>query len=339
MSEYNLEHDLQELAMKNRSTLYLIAFVFSLIIGVVIIQTTIEKRDSKSQFTVGIIKTTSHPALELACNGFTKTVSDELESTVDFVICNAHGSQTQLETIAHQFHTNNNINLIYALGTPAAQAMARVEKEKPIVVAAVSNPHELSEGASSINITGSSDITDPLYHINYLKQLMPQVKTVAILYSSSEHNSRNTSKKIIESMLQAGLNPVSIAVENNTVLTTALDNALKNADVLFIPTDNMLCSVMQTISQKAQSAKKPIWVCDNSLISYPNIIASYGIDYETNGMQAAHAALEILTLQKKPYEIAVAHAPKDILLVNKKTLDEFNLTIPDELEPWTKLIS
>ena len=56
-------------------------------------------------------------------------------------------------------------------------------------------------------------------------------------------------------------------------------------------------------------------------------------------MQAAQAALEILTLQKKPYEIAIAHAPKDILLVNKKTLNEFNLTIPDELEPWTKLIS
>lgn len=339
MSEYKREHDLQELAMKNRSTLYLIAFVFSAIIGVVIIQTWIEKRDSKSQFTVGIIKTASHPALEHACEGFTKTLSQELDSSVDFVICNAHGSSSQLETIANQFHSNDSITLICALGTPAAQAIARIEKEKPIIVAAVSNPHDLSDGSSSINITGSSDITDPLYHINYLKQLMPSAKTVAIMYSSGEYNSRVSSKKIIESMLQAGLNPLAIAVENSAVLHTALDNALKNADVLFIPTDNMLCSAMQTICQKASAAKKPVWVCDNSLISYPNIIASYGIDYETNGMQAAQAALEILTLQKKPYEIAIAHAPKDILLVNKKTLNEFNLTIPDELEPWTKLIS
>ncbi|MFZ5954126.1 MAG: ABC transporter substrate-binding protein [Candidatus Dependentiae bacterium] len=324
--------------MKNRSALFLIAFVITAIVGVVIIQINLEKRDGKPQYTIGIIQTTSHPALDLAREGFIKTLTERLGTSVDFVHFNAYGSYSQIQTIAKNFHENQTVNLICALGTPAAQAIAEFEKEKPIIVAAVSDPHELGLAYNQTNITGSSDMTDPSYHINYLKQLMPQVKTVAIMYTAVEQNSRMISKKLIDAMLAAGLNPLEIVFDADSTLYAAIDNALHNADVLFIPTDNTLSSMIQTITQRASKTKKPIWVCDNALISFPGIIASYGIDYETNGMQAAIAAFEILTYQKKPYEIAIAHAPKDILLVNKKTLKELNLKIPNDLEPWIKLI-
>lgn len=302
------------------------------------LQTNIEKRDSKAQFTIGILQTTSHPALEMAKEGFIKTITAELAETVDFICCNALGSALKLESFAQEYHENKKISAIFALGTPAALAIATIEKEKPIIIAAVTDPHELGLIHKQTNVTGSSDMTDPKYQINYLKQLMPHAKTVAILYTATEQNSSIVAKKMIEALLHEGLNPLEIAFDAESTLLASIDNALTNADVLFIPTDNTLSSMMQTIAQRAYKSKKPVWVCDNTLIAHSSILASYGIDYETNGIQAARAAITVLTQHKKPYEIAVTHAPKDILLINKKTLRDLHLKVPVELEPWAKLV-
>ncbi|BDC34363.1 peptide ABC transporter substrate-binding protein [Candidatus Dependentiae bacterium Noda2021] len=324
--------------MKNQSTLFLIAFVACAIVGIIILQTNMEKRDSKAQFTIGILQTTSHPALDMAKEGFMKTISAELSGTADFVCRNALGSIDKLEHYAREYHENKTVNAIFALGTPAAQAIANIEKDKPIIIAAVTDPHELGLIYKHTNVTGSSDMTDPKYQINYLKQLMPQVKTVAIMYTATELNSSIVAKKMIEALLHAGLNPLEIAFDAESTLLASIDNALTNADVLFIPTDNTLSSMIQTIAQRAHKSKKPVWVCDNTLVAHQSILASYGIDYETNGIQAARAAIAVLTENKKPYEIAVTHAPKDILLINKKTLRELQLKVPVELEPWAKLV-
>ena len=90
---------------------------------------------------IGIVQYAEHPALDNAKKGFLKALEDNGygEDNVAFDDQNAQGDGSNCTTIADKF-VNDNVDLIFAIATPTAQAAANKTTEIPIVLSAVTDP-------------------------------------------------------------------------------------------------------------------------------------------------------------------------------------------------------
>lgn len=158
-------------------------------VGIIVISRRSKVRTHKQMYTIGILQTASHPALDAAREGFIAAVQEKMGNTVDFVIRNGQGTISSIHAIAQQFHAKSDIDAVFAIATPAAQAMISVEKEKPVMVAAVSITPALADNFSAPNICGVSDMINVRAEIEAMKALLPEaVKTVGIIFCSAEVN-------------------------------------------------------------------------------------------------------------------------------------------------------
>ena len=84
--------------------------------------------------------------------------------------------------------------MIFAIATPAAQSAAAVTNKIPILVTAITNPERANLVKSNekprTNVSGTSDLAPIRKQIELIKKIKPDTKNIAILYSSSEANSK-----------------------------------------------------------------------------------------------------------------------------------------------------
>jgi putative ABC transport system substrate-binding protein len=323
--------------MQQLKSLSFIIIIGLFITGLFIIQKGLKKRDGKARFIIGVLQTASHPALDAARDGFIKTLQEKLGPEVEFIIQNAEGSISNAQIIASRFSLNDDIKALYAIATPAAQAIYSTQKQKPIFIAAVTDPYALGIMRNG-NVTGSTDMIDVEAQVSMVKKILPEAKTAAILYTNGESNSTLLAKKMSQELLKYEINPLEIGVSNESEIIPALENAMRNADFIIAPTDNTVASAITVIADFAAKAKKPFIASDNLLVKHTGILAARGVDYEQNGIQAALAAYAVLVEGKKPDQVPLATASTDKMFVNKKTLLMLGLKIPHELEPNVVLL-
>ena len=298
------------------------------------------KTTKKAEITIGILQTASHPALDAACQGFTQELKKELGTNVDFIIKNAQGSLINAHALAQSMLASggDTIDAFFAIATPAAQALEALEKQKPILIAAVTDPHAAGIMRPNSNVTGTSDMINVAKEVALIPILLPNVKKVAILFSNGEINASTMAHKMITELTRIGLTPIPIAITNEMDLIPALDKALKCADALLTPTDNTIACAIQLVAQRARSAKKPLIVSDNLLVKQ-GALASRGVDYHESGKQAATIALQILIQGKKPADIPLLSGNSDTIVINPITAQHLGITVPDALKKQIKLVT
>ena len=301
-----------------------------IIIGLFIFS-PVSKVDKKIQYKIGILQTASHPALDAARDGFMEELKKSMGSDVSFVIKNGEGSIANIHTIAQQFRNNSTISGIFAIATPAAQAMATVEQNKPIFIAAVTDPYALGLIHATTNVCGATDMIDVTAEIDMLTQLVPNAQTVGLIYNNGEVNSVAVVNIMRTELNKRGLTVVDFAVSSESDLPTAAQMAFLKSDVVLTPIDNMVALSITLLASLAHKNKKPLIVSDNMLVTY-GALAARGVDYKESGKQVAEIAYRVLVGGQKPYEIPIATAQSDAIYVHKKVLDALALSIPHSLE-------
>ncbi|HSW73520.1 MAG TPA: ABC transporter substrate-binding protein, partial [Candidatus Limnocylindria bacterium] len=284
--------------------------------------------------TIGILQTASHPALDAAREGFEDTVRTALDGKVEFVVRNAQGSITSAHTIAQSFHANPTIAGIYAIATPAAQAIASVEKEKPIFLAAVTDPHAAGVLQPNGNVCGSTDMVTPDTIVNLVKTLVPQAKTVGLLYNSGEINSKIQVERLTAALRAQGLQPLEVGVTSEADVPAATTSVCQKADVIVLPNDNVMSSSIQLIASLALKYKKPLIASDNLLVKH-GALAARGVDYKASGAQAGTYAVDVLQHGKKPSELPLAQPVMGPIMINKKVASELGIVIPTNTQSFT----
>src|SRR5574344_1395852 len=144
---------------------------------------------------VGVVQLVEHVALDASYKGFVDGLAeagyvDGQNIAIDYE--NAQGEQANCVTIAQKL-INDKDDLIFAIATPAAQAVANLTQDIPILISSVTDPESAklvkSNDAPGGNVTGTSDLTPCAAQMKLLKQLVPNAKTVGMLFCSSEQNS------------------------------------------------------------------------------------------------------------------------------------------------------
>ena len=304
--------------------------IFLCAIGGALVLKRLKKSERKRAFTIGILQTASHPALDAVKEGFMTSVQEKTGNAVDFIVRNGQGSISTIHTIAQQFHAQD-ADIVFAIATPAAQAMISVEKETPIIIAAVTVTPELADNFSAPNISGVNDMIDVAQEIQAMKGLLPEsVHTVGILFCSAEANSVAVSKIMVTELERAGYIPQLIAVASEIDMEPAVASAIRRVDALLCPTDNVVANSIALIASIAAKAQKPLIVSDNLLVQHGALMAR-GVDYYESGSQAGEIAVQIMEKKKKPQDIAIVKADNTEIYINKQMLDALGLTISDAI--------
>lgn len=284
----------------------------------------------KGKYNVGVIQLTEHVALDAANKGFCDGLKEEgIDAKIDQQ--NAQGDQSACDTIASKF-VNDKKDLVLAIATPAAQAIAGKTEDIPICITAVTDPAEAglvdSNDKPGTNVTGTSDLTPIKEQISLLKQLIPDCKTVGILYNSAEDNSlfqAEIAKKEIEAN---SMTYKVYTVSNSNEIQTVVESMVGKVDAIYIPTDNMIAAGMSTVSMVATENKIPCIVGESGMVDNGGL-ATYGIDYYNLGKKTAKMAAKILKGEASPEDMPIGYldAAKCELQVNEEIAKELGIDV------------
>lgn len=287
------------------------------------------------KITIGIIQTASHPALDQLRDGFVAELKRLSNDEIDFVIQNGEGSLSQIQSIATNFHGRKKIQAIFAIATPAVQAITRIEKEKPIFIAAVSDPESL--GLQNTNVCGTTDRIDTDAQSRLIKELLPYVRKAAILYNPGESNSVAMVKKMEASLEKQGVDSILLGVHVENEIGMVVNAAARKGDVILVPADNLLVSAMPLVATQALNNKSPLIVSDVPSVA-KGALAANGADYKELGEQTALLAYKVLLEGESPKSAGINDPLNSKTVINQKVIEVLQIAVPEKLVAESQFI-
>ena len=259
-------------------------------------------------YKIGTLQLVQHSALDASYNGFVDYLNEKgIKFTMDFQ--NASGEQSACETIAEKF-ANDNLDLCYAIATPAAQSIVAHLETTPIVASAVTDP--AASGLCQTNdnprgmLTAASDLTPVDAQFELLVELLPNAKNVGVLYCSAEQNSKIQADMALAAAKARNLNATEYTVVNSNDIQTVVESMVGKVDVIYVPTDNVISAGIDTVVTICNENKLPTIVGEEGMVDKGGF-ATYGIDYYSLGRVAGELAETILVNKIKPGDIPVRY--------------------------------
>lgn len=269
-------------------------------------------KETKKVYNVGIVQLTQHAALDAATEGFKQALIDKLgEENVKFDEQNASGEATVCTTIVNSF-VSNNVDLIMANATPALQAAYNATSTIPILGTSVTEYGvalgiDNFSGLVGTNVSGTSDLAPLDQQAAMLTELLPNAKTVGLLYCSAEANSEYQVKVVEEALTAKGLTCTRFSFSDTNDVSTVTANAASKCDALYIPTDNTAASCAATIGNIVRDKKIPV-IAGEAGICEGCGIATLSISYKDLGYKTGEMAAKILTGEAKVSEMPIEYA-------------------------------
>nr|WP_314638481.1 ABC transporter substrate-binding protein [uncultured Olsenella sp.] len=285
---------------------------------------------SKGGYKIGVLQLTEHAALDAANAGFVRALDESgLSYTIDQQ--NAQNDQSACQTIASKL-VNDGDDLILAIGTPAAQAVAGATDQIPVIGTAITDFAAsglvASNDAPGGNVTGSSDLTPVEDQFDLLVKLIPSAKKVGLLYCTAESNS-DVQVALAEAAASArGLEAVRFSVSSSNEIQQVVESMVGKVDVAYAPTDNTIAAGMSTVSMVAIEHKLPVIVGEQGMVDNGGL-ATYGINYDQLGYKAGQMAVKVLKGEAKPAEMPIEYlAAEDCTLAtNQATADAIGVDL------------
>lgn len=290
---------------------------------------------SSGEYKVGIVQLVEHPALDAANKGFTDALKEKgLADKISFDQQNAQADQSNLNSIAQRFVSDRK-NLILAIATPAAQAMANATHDIPILATAVTDYESAklvkSNAQPGGNVSGTSDMNPVEQQVDLILQVMPNVKTIGTIYSSSEVNSQLQVEKMKAYAATKGITVKEVTVSTvNDIQQAAQSLVSDGVQAVYVPTDNVVASAISNLVSVTDTAKIPVFGGEDNQVK-GGAMMSLSVDYYKLGYQTGLMAVDILQGKSKIEDMPVEMQKEFKLVVNKEKLEKLGITLPQEL--------
>lgn len=255
---------------------------------------------SAETLTIGIAQFAEHPSLDNCREGFIAGLAEAGYAegdNVKFIVHNAQADMGLTQQIAQQLAQE--CDLVCAIATPMAQAVvnACMDNGKPVIYTAVSDPVAAmlanAEGKSSLNVTGSCDLLPVEAQLKLIRAMMPEAKTIGILYTTSETNSESQLRLYEQLAPDYGFEIVATGISTGADIPLAADSLLPKVDCLTNLTDNTVVSYLALILDKANAAGKPVFGSEVEQVKN-GCIASEGVEYIALGRETGKMAAQVL---------------------------------------------
>ncbi|MGM0134464.1 ABC transporter substrate binding protein [Enterococcus sp. AZ167] len=289
--------------------------------------------------TVGVLQLVEHGSLNAAYEGFKEGLAEagytEGENlTIEYQ--NAQNSQDNLKSMSERL-VNASPDLLLGIATPAAVSLANETTDTPIVVTAVTDlvGAKLADSNEEPgrNITGTSDMVPIEQQINLLLSIVPDAKTIGIMYNAGEANSKIQADLAEEALKAAGVDVKVLTANTTNDVQQVTTSLAKDVDGIYVPTDNTFASAAAIVGEVAKETKTPIVAGSVEQVD-DGALATYGIDYKSLGIQTGKLAAKILDGDAEPATTPVKTADNLELVVNEEMaaalgIDPASITAPE----------
>ncbi|MEE0027510.1 MAG: ABC transporter substrate-binding protein [Atopobiaceae bacterium] len=265
-------------------------------------------------FKIGVLQLVEHDALDASNKGFVDAL-DEAGIKYEIDQQNAQGDQSACQTIAAKL-VGDEDDLILAIATPAVEACAGATEDIPIVGTAVTDFAASglveSNDAPGGNITGSSDLTPVEDQIKMLNTVLPDVKTVGVLWCTAESNSDLQAQMAKDACEKLGLTATDYTVSSSNEIQSVVESMAGKVDAIYTPTDNTIAAGMSTVTMVADDNNIPVIAGEQGEFE-AGALCTYTISYYELGKLAGQMAVRILTEGESPATMPIEYYPSDKL--------------------------
>ena len=281
-------------------------------------------------YLVGIVQLIQHPALDAATRGFKDALDNKLGGRVTYDTTNASGDVGACGQLATTLVAEN-CDLLLGNATAALQALSNTTMEIPILGTSITDYASALEiadwtGATGFNVSGTSDLAPLDKQAECIRELVPDAKTVGLLYCSAEANSVYQVVTITEYLEALGFTCKPYGFSDSNDLASVTELALEN-DVIYIPTDNTCAAYTETIANIVLPAKVPVFAGEEGICKGCGI-ATLSISYYDLGYQTGLMAYEILENGADISTMEVRFAPEVTKEYNAANAQELGIEIP-----------
>ncbi|MBS0544135.1 MAG: ABC transporter substrate-binding protein [Proteobacteria bacterium] len=287
------------------------------------------------QKSVAVTAIVEHPALDSVRDGVKEGLAAagfEEGKNLKWQYQSAQGNTGTAAQIARKF-IGDRPDVIVAIATPSAQAVAAATKEIPLVYSAVTDPMAAqlvpSMAPSGTNVTGVSDVLELDKQIALMKQIVPTAKRVGVVYNPGEANSVVVVKALREALPKQGMSLVEAAAPRTVDVGSAARSLIGKVDLIYTNTDNNVVSAYESLVKVGNDAKIPMIAADTDSVKR-GAIAALGIDYRNLGRQTGAVVARILK-GEKPGTIASETSSKLELFVNPAAAEKQGVKLSESV--------
>lgn len=284
---------------------------------------------------IGIMQLASHPALDAITEGIIDQLAKEgyvdgETATID--LQNAQGDQSNMQQIAERFITND-ADVTIGIATPAAQALANATKDIPIIMGAITDPLAANLIASleapGGNVTGVSDKIPVAEQFDLIMDLVPELKTIGFLYSSSEDNSLSSAKEAEIVAESLGLTVVTKTVNSANDIPQVAESLAQEVDAIWVPTDNIIATSMLSLIEVSDAHKIPVFPSVDTMVEEGGL-ATVGLNQYAIGTQTGSVTADVLE-GADPSSYAIQYPEQTEVIINKGKAEKLNISIPEDV--------
>ena len=288
--------------------------------------------NKEASYKIGIQQFAEHGSLDNCREGFLEGLEEEgikEGDNLEVEVKNAMADTATNAQIADSF-VSDNMDLICAIATPSAQSAynAAMDKDIPVVYTAVTDPvaAELADkdGNPVGNVTGTSDTLPVEEQLKMIREMMPDAKTIGILYTTSEANSVSAIATYESLVDKYGFTLETKGISQTSEIALATDDLLTKVDCITNLTDNTVVASLPTILEKANEKGIPVFGSEIEQVKI-GCLAAEGIDYIQLGKQTGKIAAQILKGEKKASEIPYEIISEPGFYVNTKVAENLGI--------------
>ena len=251
-------------------------------------------------YRISVSQFVEHPALDAVLKGFQDYLAGE-GIAATYKIHNAQANMATAGQIGTQI-MGEQPDLILAIATPTAQAVAQAFKKAPHMQAtpflftAITDPlkaglvNDLQHPGG--NTTGVSDLLPLEEHLGMVLRFYPNLKNLGVLYNAGEANSKATVQGIRAIGQKRGFEVIDATVSKSSDVYQATKSLVGRVDAVFVPTDNTVVSALESAVKVCTEAQLALFCADVDSVKR-GAVAAMGFDYYKHGRQTGAMAQRI----------------------------------------------
>ena len=294
--------------------------------------------EGEKMYSIGISQFAEHGSLDNCREGFIQGLEEEglVEGeNLKIKVSNADSDTGTAAQIADTFVADK-VDLICAIATPSAQAAYNSARNTdiPVVYTAVTNPEEAQladdEGMPVGAVTGTSDQLPVEAQLAMIREILPDAKTIGILYTTSEANSAYSITQYEKYAEEYGFTLETAGVTNTSEVSMAAASLLDKVDCLTNLTDNTVVSALPTVLDQANEKNIPVFGSEIEQVKR-GCLAAEGLDYVNLGIETGKMAAQILKGEAKAEDMKYELLTDSSLYINQAVADNLGITVPDDM--------
>lgn len=292
---------------------------------------------------IGLTYIVEHPAIDAVHEGVVDGLASagyEDGKTIEIITRSAQGSMATQAQIANEF-SGLDLDLVIAISTPSAQALKNAMKDKPVIFAAVTDPvgagllTSMAEPGGSV--TGTSDQQPYPPILELIGKLVPGARTIGVIFNPGEANSASQVEALKAAAAAYDMEIVESPAAQSTLVGDAAASLVDRVDVILLPTDSTVVSVVESIVTVGRKAQLPVFASDTGSVER-GALAALGFNYYEMGKLTAQMTDKVLK-GENPGEIPAQVPQNQDLYLNAASAKAMGVDIPaDMLAGATKVI-